>query len=113
MKTLEYPLCATTLSHSECTTLMGIVLNATLPKAHICRRIPSAVKYGSTDALGLGIRHLYDTQGIDKVILYCEYIRAKEMMGPLLRANLEWCLIHIGIGGKQLFDINYKDFDVS
>ena len=32
------------------------------------------------------------------------------MTTPLLRANMEWAIIHVGIGEKSLFDIEFKSF---
>ena len=32
------------------------------------------------------------------------------MSGPLLHANLEWSLIHVGIGNKSLFKIDFDNF---
>ena len=52
MKTLEYPLCATTFTRKECNSLVKPIHDAALPKARICRTIPHAIKYGTQDALG-------------------------------------------------------------
>ena len=110
MKTLEYPLCATTFTRSECNNLVKPIHDAAFPKAHICRTIPHAIRYGSIDTLGLGLDDLYVTQGIDKVILYMEEINGTSMTTPLLRANLEWAMIHVGIGERNIFDLDFDAF---
>ena len=110
MKTLEYPLCATTLTRQECNRLVKSIHDAAFPKAHLCRTIPHDIRYGSKDALGLGLDDLYISQGLDKIIFFMEEINGKSMSRPLLRANFEWAMIHVGIGEKSLFDINYNDF---
>lgn len=47
MKSLEYPLAATTLSEAECTEIMWIILKETLPKTGINRYICRDVLYGT------------------------------------------------------------------
>ena len=110
MKTLEYTTCATTFSRKECAKLVKPIHDAALPKSHICRTIPNAIRYGSKDALGLGLDDLYVNQGVEKVIFYLEQINSTSMSRNLLRSNMEWAMIHVGIGDKNLFEIPFKPF---
>ena len=110
MKTLEYPLCATTFTRKECNQLVKPIHDAAFPKAKLCRTLPHAIRYGSTDTLGLGLDNLYVTQGIDKVTIYMEEINGSSMSTPLLRSSMEWAIIHVGIGGKSLFDLDYTTY---
>ena len=59
MKSIEYPLCATTLSCEERNRLVKPIHDAASPKAKICRTIPHDLRYGAKDALGLGLDDLY------------------------------------------------------
>ena len=109
-KTLEYPICVTTFTKKECNQLVKPIHDAAFPKVRLCRTIPHDIRYGAKDCLGLGLDDLYVSQGIDKVIFYIEEIDGNSMSRPLLRSNMEWAMIHIGIGNCSLFDINYDHF---
>lgn len=69
MKTMEYPLLATTISESELEGIMSILLQVGLSKSGICRNISRKAVYSSTKYFGFGIKHLYVTQGILKLKL--------------------------------------------
>jgi hypothetical protein len=47
LKTLQYPLPATTFTEKECTAIMAPILAAGLPTSGICRNFPRALVYGS------------------------------------------------------------------
>lgn len=70
LQSLKYPLpAATTLSRSECNSIMKPVLDAGLPATSICHNFPRKVLYGSTDESGLGKMNLYIEQGLSKIVL--------------------------------------------
>ena len=110
MKTLQYPACATTFTRQECASLTKLIHDTALPKAHICRAIPNAIRYGTKDVLGLGLDDYYVNQGIDKVVFYLEHINSDTMSRCPLQANMEWAMIHVGIGASTIFDIDYSKF---
>ena len=89
---------------------MKPIHDAAFPKAKLCRTIPHAIRYGSKDTLGLGLDDLYATQGIDKVTFFMNEINGSSMSTPLLRSNIEWATIHVGIEENSLFDISFNDF---
>lgn len=111
MKTLEYPIVATTFTREECNRLVKPIHDAAFPHARICRQMPKAVKYGDKDSLGLGLDDLFVTQGLDKLTFLVEELKGSSMSSTLLKANLEWCIIHIGVGGKSLFEIPYDEYE--
>ena len=110
MKTIEYPLCATTFSQEEINRLVKLIHNVVLPRCELCRKILLALQYGLKDSLGLGLYNVFITQSIEKVVLWIEQYASDSLTGPFLRANYEAALIHLGIGGKQLFNLEYEIF---
>ena len=71
MKTLEYSAITNTFTQQECNKLVQPIHDAVFPHARICRTISYDIRYGSKDALGLGLQDLYLSQGIDKLVFYC------------------------------------------
>lgn len=110
MKSLEYSAAATTFTQQECNKLVRPIHDATFPHAKICRTLSYDIRYGAKEDLGLGLHDLFTTQGVDKLVFYWEEIKLDSMSGPLLRANLEWALIYLGLGTKSLFDIDYDKY---
>lgn len=110
MKTLEYPLCATTYTRRECANLVKPIHDTALPKARICQTISKDIIYGNREALGLGLDNVYISQGIDKVIFYMEEINGSSMSRNLIRANLEWAMIHVGIGETNFFTLDFDKY---
>lgn len=110
MKTLEYSALTNTFTQKECNKLVRPIHDTVFPKARICRNISYDLRYGASDALGLGLHDLFHTQGIDKFVFYSENIRSSGMSGPILWANLEWALIHKGIGHSSLFNLDYNKY---
>ena len=73
----------------------------------ICRKFPLDLRYRSKALFGLGIQDLYVEQGVDKVAYYVEERLSNRPSGPLLRANYETTLLHIGVEYKSIFDLEY------
>jgi hypothetical protein len=59
LKTLEYPLVATTLSREQCQDILKPVLKTALPLCRIQRRLPRALVHVSFRSRGLNIPDLY------------------------------------------------------
>ena len=73
--------------------------------------IPLAVKYGSREAIGLGFKNLFHTQGISKLTMYMEERGSDTLASILVNANYKAALINLGIRGYSLFNANYKTFE--
>ena len=54
MKTLEYPLPATTLSATECAKILWPALHMALPQSHLQWRFPCTLLHAPLSAMGLG-----------------------------------------------------------
>jgi Reverse transcriptase (RNA-dependent DNA polymerase) len=70
MKTIEYPLTATTFTIAQVDKIMSPILLAGLTRSGICRNMAREVVYSSPKYLGLGVHYPYITQGIAKIMLF-------------------------------------------
>ena len=110
LKTLQYPLLALSLTRKQCDQLVHPIYETALPKSHICREFPQGLLYASKDVLGLDFPDMYVLQGILKVDYFIKNFNAlSSLKGPLLRTNMEWAQMEIGIG-RNLFDLDYDTF---
>jgi hypothetical protein len=58
LRSLEYPLVATTFTQKQCKAILRPVLRAALPLSGVQRRLPSALVHGSMRSRGLDISDL-------------------------------------------------------
>ena len=108
LKSLQYPLPATTLTEEECRWIMAPLLAQGLPASGVVRSIPRAVVYGPVKFQGLGIPNLYtfqQTQHILRILKYC--LVEENITGQLIRHSLEATKLEIGCEGSVLM----KSFD--
>ena len=111
-KTLKYPLGATTFSLVECNKLIKPVYNLVLSCCKICRKILLAVWYGLKEVMGLGLKNLFYTQGIEKLVTYLEGRFSNNLAGLLIRENYESALLHLEIGKYNLIGADYSKFGI-
>ena len=103
IKTLEYPLVATTLTAEELKSLMFPVLSAGLTGSGICRYFPRAVLYGPLNKQGLGMNNIYHVQCIRHITDIIDHSWKNTPSGKFITANIEACKLEIGLLGK-IFD---------
>jgi len=111
-KTIEYPLLISTFSEIKCKRLIKPVHNLALARARIYRRIPNTIKYRPRNMLGLGFHNIYHTQGIEKIEAYLTVFYKVHFSSTLIQTNYELALLHVGIGDKNLFDLEFKRFGI-
>ena len=87
---------------------MKLATDAILNKVRICRIFPTDLKLGSRSILGLGINNLFIIQGVEKLAFFLEERNRESLSSLLIRANYKWALLHIGIGGGELFSLDYE-----
>jgi hypothetical protein len=107
MKTLEYLLMATSLSHDQCNTIMWPLLNAGLPAIGINSHLTRMVVHGPRRLQGLGIPDLWVLQGIIKLWLTITHGDASTITGCSLQAALSLHTIELELPGhmfKQDYD---------
>ena len=109
MKSLEYPLMATSLSKDQCDKIMKPIRAAILPVLGINRNLPLTIVHGPKLYQGLGIPDLWTVQGTLKLWLALQHGDAPTITGHQLRASMELHTIEIGLSG-QLLQQDYKIF---
>ena len=73
MKTLEYPMTATTISEENWEHIMVPLLAAGLPRAGMARTFPRDILFGPTTVQGFGIIHPWYHQQILHLIALLEH----------------------------------------
>ena len=101
-KTLSYPLSATTLSESECETIMRPALNVALSKMGLNRHFPRDLVFSPTHFQGLGIKHLYTLQAIAHLTDILNHQLQTSSTTILHRGTFEYLFLQLGIGSEFL-----------
>jgi hypothetical protein len=99
MKSLEYPLMATSLSKAQCETIMRPIRAAALPAIGINRHLTLTIAHGPQCYQGVGIPDLWTVQGILKLWVALKHGDAPTITGNQLRASMELHTIEIGLPG--------------
>jgi hypothetical protein len=102
MKSLEYPLMATSLTRNQCDKIMSPIRQAALPALGINRHLPLVVVHGPQRFQGVGIPDLWTLQGICKLWLAIQHGDAPTITGHQLRASMELHTLEIGLPGDLL-----------
>ena len=97
MKTVEYPMMATYLSKDQCETIMRPFLNAGLSASSICSKMPRPVIWGPLRYQGLGIHHLWMTQGVEHLLAMLRHASRQTLTGQLLWTTMEEVQLEIGV----------------
>jgi hypothetical protein len=66
MKTIEYGLPATTMTKKDLDSIISPIINVGLSRSGICRKLARKIVFVPNKYQGLGARHPYETQGINK-----------------------------------------------
>jgi hypothetical protein len=102
MKSLEYPLMATSLSKKQCDKIMKPIRAAVLPALGMNRHLPLTVVHGPQEFQGVGIPDLWTVQGILKLWLAIQHGDAPTITGHQLRASMELHTIEVGLQGHLI-----------
>jgi hypothetical protein len=102
MKSLEYPLMATSLSKTQCNDIMKPIRAAVLPALGINRHLSLVVAHAPQLYQGVGIPDLWTVQGILKLWIAIQHGDAPTITGNQLRASMELHTMEIGLPGHLL-----------
>jgi hypothetical protein len=97
MKSIEYPLLATTMTKNQLDIIMRPILMSGLPRAGICRNMARIAIFASTKYQGLGLRHPHITQGLRKLILFGMVSEATYTLS-LIQISWNHCKWECGLG---------------
>jgi len=96
MKTLEYPLVATSLSHSDVDTIMPPILKVVLPKLGIQKKIPHSLLYGSASVQGCNLKDPWVTQLVEHLEAIMHHQYRDTPSADLHVKNMELTQCHVG-----------------
>ena len=112
MKSLEWPLVATTITESQCDSIMSSVVQTGLRSARVQSQLDEALVYGPEDYLGMGLPNLYYEAGIQKVLHVLQHAHSDTLSGKILRANLQG--MQTVVGTEQFFlNVRFHPFQVA
>jgi hypothetical protein len=100
MKSLEYPLAATTMTKKQWDYVMGPLLMAALPRMGYVRTFPRDIVYAPKDLLGLGIMHPWFNQELTHLETCLQEGTSKSITGDLLRASAEQMRLELGLSSQ-------------
>jgi hypothetical protein len=95
LKTLEYPLVATTLTQTQFTGLLQSILKVILPMCRVQWKLPRALVFGSLRSRGL--TNLYWTQLIHHLQSILQQIHRNTLSKDLHTENMDALQFHIGL----------------
>jgi hypothetical protein len=102
MKSLEYPLMATSMSKKQCDDIMKPIRSAALSALGSNRHLSLVVVHGPQRYQGMGIPDLWTVQGILKLWITIQHGDALTITGHQLRASMELHTLEIGLPGNLL-----------
>ena len=102
MKSLEYPLMATSMSKKQCDDIMKPIRSAALSALGSNRHLSLVVVHGPQRYQGMGIPDLWTVQGILKLWIAIQHGDAPTITGHQLRASMELHTLEIGLPGNLL-----------
>jgi hypothetical protein len=73
--------------------------------------MPRAVVWGPVRYQGLGIRHLYTTQGIEHLLAILRHATRPTLTGKLLRTTIEEMHLEIGVS-ESFLSYSFADYAV-
>jgi hypothetical protein len=84
MKAVECRMMATYLSKVQCEKIMRPFLNAGLSASGVVCSMPRAIVWGPTRYQGLGICHLWTTQGVEHLLAILRHATRPTLTGQLI-----------------------------
>jgi hypothetical protein len=109
MKTLEYPMMATTISEMDREYIMvPVLLEAGLPsRVGLAQTFPQDILFGPTMIQGFGVFHPWYHQQLLHLIALLEHTQQQTMTGQLLTTSYEQLRLEMGTSGFMT-DFPYK-----
>ena len=101
LKSLEYPLAATSFSQTQLRHITSPAIVAGLQRSGYCKSIPRPVVFGPRDRQGMGIQNLYHSQSIRHVKDIIDQTWKRSPSEKFIRMNIEAWKLEAGIHGPM------------
>jgi hypothetical protein len=102
---------ATYLTKVECKKIMRPFLNAGLSASGVIKTMPHAMVWGPVRYQGLGIRHLYITQGTKHLLAILRHATRPTLTGKLPQTTIKEMQLEIGVP-KSFLSYSFADYGV-
>ncbi|MGL5936442.1 MAG: hypothetical protein ACRCZI_12575, partial [Cetobacterium sp.] len=109
LRTLEYPLTATTFTQAQCTELLQPILAAALPRSGVQRRLPRALVYGPLRTRGLNVPNLYWVQLIHHVQSIMRHMCRDTPSRDMHEENMDLVQFHVG-SAANFWELPYEEY---
>ena len=111
MKSIQYPLAATTLVEKKCEVIMPPLLQAALLASGIECTIPCALVFGPKYYQGLTVSSLYTHQQVEHIERLVKVGQVQDKItGKLLHQSLEATKLEVGCSGSLLL-LSFMEYD--
>jgi len=104
LPTVSYPLPATSIPPAKLYKAQGKVTSLFLTKLGYPRSFPRAIAYANTDRGGIGMRHLGEEQGLQKILQLLKHLRTKTGIGQVYSIVLQHYQLMSGLQHPVLED---------
>ena len=109
LRSLSYPLAATTLSEEDCRFIMAPAKSAALSCSGVVKTCVRDLAHGPVEAFGIGVPNLYNQQGLEPILrLVGLFSRKDDITGGLLRQSYQLLTVELGPHGlpfSHLFSV--------
>jgi len=93
----------------QCDTLMKIISPVLLHANYVNKNYPRSLMQANSQYGGLGITHIYDVMGIEKLKFLLMHIRRKDTTGDLLQISMQQTQLECG-SEKLFFNLNHDEY---
>ena len=109
MKTLEFPLMATTFTHDQCKTILRPILKSALNLCGVQKKIPRKLLHGSLRTRGLNLPDLYWTQLVEHIQAILRHMHRDTPSRDLHEENMDLVQFHIG-SAVTFWDLPFEEY---
>ena len=109
MKTIEYPLMASTMTRRQINTIMQPILQAAIRKCRIQNHLPRKLVYGTLRAWGLGLKDPFITQLIQHLQAILRHANCNTPSQLLHQENMELVQLHIG-SARNFWELPFEQY---
>jgi len=107
-----YSLMTTTFTKEECKNILRPAILQLLPAIGINQHFPRLMVYGHSKHFGLGIPHLYNTQGFLHLTALLKFTSSNNSTGTYITHSYEALQVEMGLPG-EIFHYKFQDWGYS
>jgi len=104
LPTITYPFPATTLSIKDLEQAQSMTTPTIISHMGYNRNMPKVVIYAPSTHGGLGLKHLYTEQGVQKALQVIKHLRTRTTLGELMQTAIKAYQIQAGLPNSILED---------